>query len=116
MATTYTVRRGETLSLYLEAVTGDPATVSGLVIKLKPSVSGAAPPASVASVATLLTTFQATSPGAGILPGWYVLVTAAQSAALAIGSYFTDAAFMVAGSQYVTDPIAIEVVDPISIP
>ena len=114
--TTYTVRRGETLTLYLEAVTGDPTTISNLLVKLKPAHNGAPPPADVPAIATLQTTAQATSPGAGILPGWYVLITAIQSAALAIGTYFTDAAFQVAGAQFVTDPVGIEVVDPISIP
>jgi hypothetical protein len=116
MATTYIVRRGETLTLYLEAVTGDPTTASNLTVKLKPAQNGAAPPASVPAVATLQTTYQATSPGPGILPGWYILITAVQSAALALGSYFTDAAFQVAGSQFVTDPICIVAVDPTSIP
>lgn len=121
MATTYIVRRGETLSLYLEAVTGDPASASNVTVKLKPAVAGAAPPQSTAAIATLQVTAQPTSPGndAGgvpIQPGWYAVLTAAQSAGLTPGAYFADAAFQVGAAQFVTDKIAVEVLDPISLP
>jgi hypothetical protein len=112
----YPVRRGETLTLYLEAVSGDPTTVSAVVSKLKPAQSGATPPASVAAAAVLQVTAQTTSPGTGILPGWYVTLTASQSAALPVGTYYADAGYQVGGAQAVTDTIVIQVFDAVSIP
>ena len=119
--TVYTAVVGETLTLYLEAVSGSPAGSTTPVAKLKPSLSGAPPPPAVAVVATPTVTLQPTSPGndpAGVPigPGWYVILSAAQTAGLGRGRYALDAAYQVGGGQFVSVVAVIHLVDGVSLP
>jgi hypothetical protein len=109
MATTYSVRRGETLTLYLEAVNGDPATVTSAVAKLKSSPVGGGDPA-----IPLQMTLQATSPGAGILPGWYVVIPDTLTATLKSSNYLVDAAVQMAGGTFISETITVQVINSAS--
>lgn len=119
----YQVAIGETLTLYVEALTGDPATATSLVAKLKSIDNPQAniPAESVLAVATLTVTLQTTSPGlntdgTAIKPGWYVTLAAATTATLAAGYYITDLAFAVAGAEIVTDPVVVQISPAVSLP
>lgn len=113
---------GETLSIYLEAVSGDPSTATDLIARLKPvfSAQGPMPDEAVASVATLGVVEQPTSPGnypdgAPIGPGWYVTLTSAVTALLVAGYYATDVAFRIGSETIVTDPVLIQIVPSVSL-
>lgn len=126
--TNYYVRRGATLSLYLEAVSGNPATVSNPVAKMAPqpvsarvaAFQGSSPPAT--APVTLTVTAQATSPGndpttgLAINPGWYVTLSAAQSALLAVGVYVVDMAFQVGAAEFVSEQVTVQVDNAASLP
>jgi hypothetical protein len=109
MATLYTVRRGETLLLYLEAVSGDPATVLSSVAKLKGP--------GIADPIVLPMVLRPTQPSPGIgIPGWYVTVPDTVTAgAQALGNYLVDAAVHIAGATFVTETITIQVISSVSL-
>jgi hypothetical protein len=106
--TPYIFQRGETLSLALDAVTGDPLTVTGIsaVIKAVPpgrtGVPDGAPVAATFSV-------QARAAQGDIPPGWTLTIPAATSATLAPGAYLADARLELAAGVIVTEPVAIRI-------
>lgn len=126
--TTYTVSRGATLSLYLEAISGDPTTATNAVAKIAPlpisprvaAFQGGLSSPAVASA--LQVTLQTTSPGLDpstglpIGPGWYVTLGASLSATLAAGSYVVDMAFQVGTAEIVSDQIFVQIINAVSIP
>ncbi|MBP6435051.1 MAG: hypothetical protein KA292_10355 [Sphingorhabdus sp.] len=101
-------QRGETISLALDAVTGDPLTVTAIGALMK-----AVPPGrtGVPDGAPVAATFSVSSRAAvrEIPPGWTLTVDAATSAALAPGAYLADARLEVAGGVIVTEPVAIRI-------
>lgn len=126
--TNYTVRRGATLSLYLEAIIGDISTVSNPVAKIAPQPVSArvaafqgASPATTPPL-TLTVIAQSTSPGVdpttglAIAPGWYVTLSAAQSATLPVGVYVVDMAFQVATAEFVSEQVTVQVDNAASLP
>jgi hypothetical protein len=113
---------GETLPIYLEAVSGDPVSASDVVARLKPMFSsmGPLPDEKVPSIASLVVTAQLTSPGdypdgTVIGPGWYVTLTDEASATLDVGFYATDVAFKIGDQTFVTDPALIQIVNSVSL-
>lgn len=104
----YTFQRGETISLALDAVTGDPLTVSAIGAAMK-----AVPPGrtGVPDGAPVATTFSISSRAAAgeIPPGWTLTIDAATSAMLVAGNYLADARLEVAGGVIVTEQVAIRI-------
>ncbi len=101
-------QRGETILLALDAVMGDPLTVTaiGAVMKaVPPGRTGVPDDAQVAA------TFSVSSRAAvGDIPaGWTLTVDGATSATLVPGAYLADARLEVAGGVIVTEPVAIRI-------
>jgi glutamine synthetase len=111
--TTYSFQRGETVSLALDAVTGDPATVTSVTAAMKPVAAGRTLVDSGAAVAA---SFSVTNRvAAGQIPaGWTLTLSAAVSAALAAGTYLADAKLVVAGGVTITEPVAIRMIDAVT--
>jgi hypothetical protein len=59
-------------------------------------------------------TLQATSPGAGILPGWYVEVPDTLTTTLKSGSYLVDAAVEIAAGTFISETITVQVINSAS--
>lgn len=111
--TPYVFQRGETISLALDAVTGDPATVTAITAKLKAvppgrtTVSAASPAAATFAIAN--------RPAAGEFPaGWTLTITAAASSTLTPGAYLADARLEVAGGVIVTESVALRIRESVS--
>jgi hypothetical protein len=105
--TTFTFQRGETVLLALDAVQGDPATVTGVTATMKPVAAGRTmvdPGAAVAATFSVVT-----RPG-----GWTLTIVAATSAVLAAGSYLADARLVVAGTVTITEPVVIRMIDAVT--
>ncbi len=106
--TPYIFQRGETISLALDAVSGNPLDVTAISAELK-----AVPPGrtSVPEGAPVAATFvMIARPAVGsIPPGWTLVISAATSATLSPGAYLADARLEVAGGVIVTDAVAIRI-------
>ena len=104
---TYTFQRGETLSLALDILTGDAASVTAITAALKPLAAGrtgvdASAPATALSVAANGTS------------GWTLTLSAAACAALTPGSYVADARLVSASGVVITDPVAVRIVEAVT--
>ena len=105
--TPYTFHRGETLLLALDAITGDPATVTAISAAIKPVAAGrsgvdASAPATALSVAV------------NGVAGWTLTLSAASCATLVPGSYIADARLTVGTGVIITDPVAIRIVEAVT--
>lgn len=104
----YIFQRGETISLALDAVTGDPLSVTAIDAVMKvvpPGRTGVPDGAPVAATFSI-------SPRAAqgdIPPGWTLMIDALTSATLRSGAYLADARLQVAGGVVVTEPVAIRI-------
>ncbi len=110
---TYTFQRGETVLLALDAVQGDPLTVTSVTAAMKPVAAGRTmiDPA-VAVAATFVVT---TRVAVGGMPGgWTLTIPAAVSVGLAGGTYLTDAKLVIAGAVTITEPVAIRMIDAVT--
>jgi hypothetical protein len=109
----YVFQRGETISLALDAVSGDPASVSAIAAKLKAVPAGRT---SVSADTPLAASFTISSRAAmGEIPaGWTLTIPAATSAGLSAGAYLADARLEVAGGVVVTESVAIRVRESVS--
>src|SRR5947209_3673171 len=114
--TVYAIRRGQTASFFIEAVTGDPTTAWAAICKVKPITNRTvpAPDGTVEAVLTLTPVPTGAAPPIG--PGWMITITAAQTAALNAGFYIADFACTLAGGEIVTAPVVFEVDNAISAP
>lgn len=112
----YTIRRGETATLFVEAVTGDPSIASAPVCKIKPICAANAPmpDESIAAVLSLTPVLTGAAPPIG--PGWTISLTVDQTLALAAGYYIADFACSVGGGEVATNPVILSLVDAVSIP
>lgn len=106
--TPYTFQRGETVSLALDAVTGDPLSVTAISAVLKAVPPGRTGVPDGAPVAATFAIQPRTAQG-DIPPGWTLTIAAATSASLAPGAYLADARLEVAGGVIVTEPVAIRI-------
>jgi hypothetical protein len=106
--TPYIFQRGETISLALDAVSGDPASVTAITAQLK-----AVPPGrtSVPPGSPIAASFSVTSRAAmGEIPaGWTLTIPAATSALLVTGAYLADARLEVAGGVVMTESVALRI-------
>jgi hypothetical protein len=104
--TPFSFQRGETISLALDAVTGDPLTVTaiGAAMKIVPPGRTGVPDG-----ATVAATFSISPRAAAgeIPPGWTLTIDAATSVTLTAGNYLADARIEVAGGVIVTEPVPI---------
>jgi hypothetical protein len=111
--TPYVFQRGETISLALDAVTGDPLSVSSVTAQVK-----AVPPGrtSVPTGTAIAASFSVTSRAAmGEIPaGWTLTIPSVTSATLSAGSYLADAVLSVAGGVVITDAVAIRIRDAVT--
>lgn len=111
--THYTFQRGETISLALDAVTGDPLSVTAISAAMK----AVAPGRTSVSAGTPVAAVFAITPRAAqgdIPPGWNLTIDAASSAALAAGSYLADATLTVGGGVVITESVAIAMRESVS--
>ncbi len=109
---TYVFSRGEDIVMALDAVSGDPASVTAIRAALKP---GAALRATLPPESPATTSFQISSRAAqdDNAPGWTLLVPALQSATLKAGGYTADARLEIGAGVVVTQPIAIRLREPV---
>ena len=109
----YIYQRGETVSLALDVLSGDPASVAAITAQLKAVAPGRL---SVAADAPVTASFLIT-PRAAIddLPvGWTLTIPASVSAALDAGFYAADARLEVAGGVIITDQVALRIRDAVT--
>lgn len=111
--TTFTFQRGETVSIALDAVQGDPLAVSSVTAALKPVAAGRTLVDPGAAVAATFSVSPRTAAGA-IPAGWTLTISAAASAGLAAGTYLADAKLVVAGGVTITEPVAIRMIDAVT--
>ena len=111
--TPYSYQRGETISLALDAVTGDPALVTAISAAMKAVPPGRSEaPVSAPVAASFAVTRR---PASGDQPaGWTLTVPALVSASLSPGAYIADARLEVAGGVIVTDSVAIRLRQSVS--
>ncbi len=111
--TPYIFQRGETISLALDVVSGNPLSVSSVTAQMK-----AVPPGrtTVPSGTAIAANFTVTSrAAAGDIPaGWTLTIAAATSATLTAGAYLADALLNVAGGVVITDQVAIRIRDAVT--
>ena len=109
----YTYQRGETISLALDAVTGDPAIVTAISSAMKPVSPGRSEASANAPFAASFAI--AARPASGDEPaGWTLTIPALVSASLSPGAYIADARLEAAGGVIVTDSVAIRLRQSVS--
>lgn len=111
--TPYTFQRGETISLALDAVKGDPLSVTAIGAGMK----AVAPGRTGISLETPVAAVFAIAPRAAqgdIPPGWTLTIDAASSTALQAGSYLADARLEVGGGVIITETVAISLREGVS--
>jgi hypothetical protein len=112
--TPYVFQRGETISLALDAVSGDPLTVSAIAAQIKAVPPGRTSVPAGSPVAAAFTITARTAAG-DVPAGWTLTIPATASAGLAAGAYLTDARLEVAGGVVVTDSVAIRIRETVSV-
>jgi hypothetical protein len=100
--TPYVFQRGETITLALEALSGDVGTVTAITADMKALAPGRT---SVSAQDPVAASFAITANSTG----WTLTIPAAVSAALLAGSYLADARLVVAGGVIVTEPVSIRI-------
>ncbi len=111
--TPYIFQRGETLSLALDALAGDPLAVSAIGASVKAVAPGRTGVSAVAPVAAVFD-IAARAASGDIPAGWTLTIPAAVSATLAAGSYLADARLVIAGGVVITDSVAIALRESVS--
>jgi hypothetical protein len=113
--TPFSYQRGETISLALDAVSGDPASAGPVTAQLKAvppgrtSVPPGAPVAAVFSVSS-----RAATPD--FPAGWTLTIPASASIALPPGTYLADARIEYGGGVVITDQVALRLREPVTAP
>jgi hypothetical protein len=99
----YKFRRGATIRVALEAVSGDPLTVTGITAEMRPRLNDGTlkPDGEISCTAVYY------PPSGNYAPGWHVTATAVQSAALEPGEYGITAALSIGADVIITDPAPI---------
>ena len=112
--THYTYQRGETISLALDAVTGDPAQIIAISAAMKAVPPGRSEAPATAPVAASFAVTARLAMG-GDPAGWTLTIPAIVSASLSPGAYVADARLEVAGGVIVTESIAIRLRQSVSV-
>ncbi len=111
--TPYIFQRGETISLALDAVSGDPLAVTAI----SASAKAVAPGRTSVSAGTPVAAAFNISPRAAvgdIPPGWTLTIPATVSAGLAAGAYLADARIEVGSGVVVTESVALRIKESVS--
>jgi hypothetical protein len=110
----YVFQRGETISLALDALVGDPALVSAITAFLKGVPPGRT---SVPPGAPVAASFDITTRGAvaETPAGWTLTIPASVSATFPPGAYLADARLVVADGVIITEPVAIRIRDAVTV-
>lgn len=111
--TPYTFQRGETISLALDAVTGDPLLVTDISASMKAVAPGRTGVNAGAPVAAVFAISSRTAQGE-IPPGWNLTVDAVTSAGLSVGNYLADAKLTIGGGVVITESVAIALRESVS--
>lgn len=106
--TPYTFQRGETISIALDAVTGDPHAVTTISAVMKALPIGRTTLPDDAPVAASFVITPRAAEGENPA-GWTLTLAASVSAGLAPGNYLADARLSIAGGVIVTEPVAIRI-------
>ncbi len=111
--TPFAYQRGETVSLALDAVEGDPLTVSNVTAQLKAVPPGrtAVPAGAPVAASFIVTPRIATTEHPA---GWTLTLSAPTSATLASGTYLADARLEIAGGVVITESVAIRLREPVT--
>jgi hypothetical protein len=111
--TSYIFQRGETITLALDAVAGDPLAVTGITAHMKavpPGRSGVAANTPVAAAFSV-----APRPMQDALPaGWTLTIDAATSAGLVAGPYLADARLQIGTGVVITEAVAMTIRESVS--
>jgi hypothetical protein len=111
--TPYTFQRGETISVALDALTGDPQTVIAISAAMKAVAPGRTSVTETQPIAAAFEIYPRAASGE-ISAGWTLIIPAATSAALAPGSYLADARIEIAGAVVISETVAIRIVQSVS--
>ena len=111
--TPFIFQRGETISLALDAVTGDPLSVTAISAAMKMVAPGRTSVSAGTPVAAAFVISPRAAQG-DIPPGWNLTVDEASSAALAVGNYLADAKLSVGGGVIITESVAIALRESVS--
>jgi hypothetical protein len=111
--TPYLFQSGETISLALDALDGDPLTVSAISAQLKAVPPGRTIVPSGAPVAATFVVLPRAASG-DVPAGWNLIISAATSATLVPGLYFADARMEISGSVVITEQIALKLREPVT--
>lgn len=112
----FEVKRGETLTIYLDDMDGIAGEVAAVTAQLRPGIASkrAVDPARPAAA-----TFSVEDRAAagGDPAGWTLTLGAATTAGVAAGYYLADARLAIDGgaNEIVTDPLAIRIVEPATV-
>jgi hypothetical protein len=111
--TPYIFERGETISLALDALSGDPASVTAISAVMKAVAPGRT---HVVSGAPIAATFDVYTRAAttDTPAGWTLVIPAAVSAALVPGNYAADARLEIAGGVTITQPVSLRIKQSVS--
>jgi hypothetical protein len=109
----YIFQRGETVSLALAVVSGDPGIVTGVTAAIKPVTPGRGTPDPGVPVAA---NFSVSFVGAqgNESARWLLTLSPATSAALSAGSYLADARLAMTGGVSITETVALSVRDAVT--
>ena len=110
---TYVFTRGEDIAIALDALSGDPTTVSAISAALKPLPAWRAvlPTGTPAAASFTITPRVAT---VDVPAGWTLRIPALVSATLKAGNYLADALLQIAGGVAITEQIGIRVREPVT--
>jgi hypothetical protein len=112
--TPYVFQRGETISLALDAVSGDPLSVTAIDAAMKAVLPGRTSIHAGAPVAAAFVITPRPATGS-IPPGWTLTIPALVSAALGAGSYLADARLEMAGGVIVTETVALRIKETVTL-
>jgi hypothetical protein len=104
----YIFQQGETISLALDAVSGDPADVSAIAAQLKALPPGRTTVPVGAPIAAAFVISPRAASG-DVPPGWTLSIAAEPSAQLQAGSYLADARLSVASGVIITESISLRI-------
>ena len=110
----YTFQRGETISLALDLLSGDPLTVNSISAAMKAVAPGRTSAIADAPVAAAFT-IEAVDQIVDVPAGWKLTIPPAASAALSPGNYIADARLELdSGDVIITDSISIAIKSSVS--